>query len=165
MTRGSHWKEYGRAAHAVPVAARREVENQGQWKSMDKHQSVGELSRCIETALPYPSSGTSIFSQLRASLEGPAPAGAQQQQEGEEAGAEGATIDREVAEHALQQCTQQLAQLFDPKLGGFSPPPKFPRPCQILALLRSHLVRELWLGLGLGVACGAGLGRTQHAHV
>ncbi|CAM6089523.1 unnamed protein product [Calypogeia fissa] len=43
-----------------------------------------------------------------------------------------------IAQQAIQLCVSQLAKGFDPKLGGFGGPPKFPRPVEIMAMLQRY---------------------------
>jgi uncharacterized protein len=45
---------------------------------------------------------------------------------------------RQVGEAALQGTLQQFQQAFDTKRGGFGDAPKFPRPSELLFLLREH---------------------------
>ena len=42
------------------------------------------------------------------------------------------------ASQALDKCARQLASRFDSVNGGFGSAPKFPRPCEINALLCDH---------------------------
>ena len=44
-----------------------------------------------------------------------------------------------VSSTALASCAQMLSQRFDAARGGFGGAPKFPRPCEINALLAQHL--------------------------
>ncbi len=54
------------------------------------------------------------------------------------AGADNA-LDRRRLLAAVSGCARALARSFDPKLGGFGGPPKFPRPSELNLLLRSAL--------------------------
>ena len=45
---------------------------------------------------------------------------------------------RQVGEAALQRTLQQFQQAFDGKRGGFGDAPKFPRPSELLFLMREH---------------------------
>ena len=45
---------------------------------------------------------------------------------------------RTVGEEALQRTLQQFQQAFDGKRGGFGDAPKFPRPSELLFLMREH---------------------------
>jgi uncharacterized protein YyaL (SSP411 family) len=45
---------------------------------------------------------------------------------------------RKVGEAALQRTLQQFQQAFDGKRGGFGDAPKFPRPSELLFLMREH---------------------------
>jgi uncharacterized protein YyaL (SSP411 family) len=45
---------------------------------------------------------------------------------------------RQVGEEALQRTLEQFQQAFDVKRGGFGDAPKFPRPSELLFLLREH---------------------------
>lgn len=52
-------------------------------------------------------------------------------------GGSAAALDPKTLAAAVQGCAQQLAKGFDPRLGGFGGPPKFPRPSEINLLLRA----------------------------
>jgi uncharacterized protein YyaL (SSP411 family) len=51
----------------------------------------------------------------------------------------GQTFQSGQAAQAIQRCASQLAERFDPALGGFGGAPKFPRPAEINLLHVAHL--------------------------
>jgi uncharacterized protein YyaL (SSP411 family) len=68
---------------------------------------------------------------------------------------EAAAVDPKQRLAAVQGCAKSLMKGYDPKLGGFGGPPKFPRPSEINLLLRAateqvnavQLFCVLWSGL------------------
>ena len=51
---------------------------------------------------------------------------------------EATCLSAAVASEALSSCASMLAQRFDASRGGFGSAPKFPRPCEVNALLARH---------------------------
>lgn len=68
-----------------------------------------------------------------------------------------AAVEADLASTALGQCAEMLSQRFDSARGGFGGAPKFPRPCEINALLAQHL-----LALSSGDAGDAGGPLADH---
>lgn len=54
------------------------------------------------------------------------------------AGTTSSALQAASAADILQKCASQLEKRFDAALGGFGGAPKFPRPCEISALLAWH---------------------------